>query len=119
MNADKESNTDLSEVKSTELKSIYEKILYSKVFGTIDRQYQRFGYDSIAKRIEKDGFYSEVLTGQYYERVRKCLFEKVIRRVVDMAQRDYLNNYQDTYKAVQSEFEMAKRNKEVKIEEVI
>lgn len=108
MNTNDYSSTGLSEVKNTELKSVYEKILYSKVFGAIGRQSDRFGIDSVQKTVKYDGFYKKVLSDSFYAKAIDGMFDSVIRRVVNQAQSDYLDNNQETYQIIQNEINKKK-----------
>lgn len=110
MNTDKKSSTGLSEVKNTELKSIYEKILYSKVYGAIDRQAKRFGIDSVQRTVDYyGGFLKKVKTDSYYAKAIDGMYDHIIEKVVDLAQTDFLNNNQVTYETIQSEFNQIRR----------
>lgn len=94
------SNTGLSEVKNTEFKSGRERVLYSKVYGSMLSQEERFGRDSVVTAIKKDGFYTKVKTQSYYADAIEGTYDCVIRRIVSTAQVDYLLNNQETYNEI-------------------
>lgn len=113
------SSTGLSEVKNTGLKSVFEEILYVKVYGTIQRQGILFGPNSVGKSIKTDKFYNEIFTNDnFYGEIRSKLYTKVIRRVVDKAQNDYLNSETSTYVNLTDKFEKIAKEKKNANQEV-
>jgi hypothetical protein len=94
------SSTGLSEVKNTELKSNKERVLYSKVFGSMMSQEEKYGRDSVISSIKSDGFFFKVKNQSYYADYIKGTYDSVIRRVVSTAQVDYLLNNQETYNEI-------------------